>query len=239
MANASSCFNDAWAYHNNPGAIGDVSELTFGVSYENRFLLKELQSQGVAVAIPLKVGVVSVGGHMFGYRQFRSYKAGMGYSMQLAEKFYAGVQMNYQGLQLSENYGSKHAVTAEAGLYAKISDQWKVGVAVFNVGRTRLSDYEDDRFSTSMRLGSTYSFSKKLLLSGEFEKNIENPLRFKSGIEYQVVDKLFVRGGFATAPVELSFGFGYRFKQISLDLGSAYHQVLGWSPHFSIQFQAK
>ena len=239
MANASVCNTDVWSYHNNPGALGAIEKLSVGVSYENRFLLKELQSQGFSVAIPLKVGVVSVGGHMYGYNQFRSYKAGLGYSLMLAEKFYAGVQLNYQGLQLSQNYGSANSMTAEAGIYGKITDNWNIGIAIFNVGRSKLSDYQDDRFSTLMRIGTSYTFSKKVLLACEFEKDLDNPIRFRTGLEYQLIENFFVRGGFATAPVELTLGFGYKFKQVQLALGSAYHQILGWSPHFSIVFQAK
>lgn len=239
MANASSCNIDVWGYHNNPGALGKLESFTAGVSYENRFLLKELQSQGFAVAIPMKVGVISVGGHVYGYNQFRSYKGGLGYSMKLADKFYAGVQLNYQGLRLPQNYGSANSMTAEAGVYGEITDNWTFGVSVFNIGRTKLSEYQDDRYMTVMRFGSSYKFSDKVLLSGEFEKDLEHDFRFKTGLEYQVIDNFFVRGGVATAPVEVTFGFGYKFKQIQVDLGSAYHQILGWSPHVSLVFQAK
>lgn len=238
MANASVCNSDVWGFHNNPGALGSLESFSTGISYENRFLLKELQSQGVAVAIPVKVGVISVGGHLYGYNQFRSYKAGLGYSMKLAEKLYAGVQLNYQGIRFAQNYGSANSMTAEAGVYGKITKDWKVGIAVFNIGRSKLADYQDDRFSTMLRIGSSYSFSEKVLLSGEFEKDLDNPVRFKTGLEYQVIENFFIRGGLATAPIELTFGFGYKFKQIQIDLGSAYHQVLGWSPHFSLVFQS-
>ena len=236
MGNASSTLNDVWAYYNNPGALADVDELSVGISYENRFLLKELQTQGLAVAIPIKVGVISVGGHMYGYNQFRSYKAGLGYSMKLSERFYTGVQMNYQGLSLNENYGSTNSLTAEAGLYAKFNDKWRLGVSIFNVGRTKLSDFEDDRFSTIMRLGSSYHFSEKVMVAVEVEKDLEHTPRIKSGIEYQVIENLFVRGGFATSRTEMSFGFGYNFKVLQLDLGSSYDQILGWSPNFSLTY---
>ena len=239
MANASVCNNDVWGFHNNPGALGDVEKISVGISYENRFLLRELQSQGIAMAIPLKIGVISFGGQLYGYNQFRSYKAGLGYSLKLADKFYAGVQLNYQGLQLAQNYGSVNSMTAEVGVYGKVTDNWKVGIAIFNLGRSKLSDFQDDRFSTIMRIGTSYTFSEKVMLSAEFEKDLDNPIRFRTGLEYQVIENFFVRGGFATAPVELTLGFGYQFKEIQLSLGSAYHQVLGWSPHFSFVFQSK
>lgn len=238
MGNASTTFSDVWAYHNNPGALATVEKFSVGLSYENRFLLKQLQSQGVAVAIPLKVGVLSFGGHLYGYSLYRSTKVGMGYSMKLSEKFFAGVQLNYQNLTI-QNYQSKNTLTAEVGLFAKITDKWLLGVSVFNLGRAKLSDYQDDRFSTVFRLGSSYQFSKKLLFSGEFQKDLDSPLRFRAGLEYEVVDHFFVRGGFQSTPTEFTFGLGYHFKQIRLNVGSAYERIVGWSPHFSISFVGK
>lgn len=239
MANTSVAFNDVWAYHNNPGALADVDHFAVALSYENRFLLKEMQNQALAIVIPLKVGVVSVGGHFYGYSQYRSVKAGAGYSLKLSEKLYAGVQLNYQGLQLSNNYGSANSLTAEAGVYAKITEKWKLGISVFNLGRTKLSEFQDDRFSTIFRLGSAYHFSDKLIVAGEFDKDLDNDLRFKVGVDYELVNRFYIRGGFATAPTEVTFGFGYHFKQVRLNIGSAYTNVLGWSPHFSLLFRSK
>jgi hypothetical protein len=80
--------------------------------------------------------------------------------------------------------------------------------------------------------------SKKLLLLCEAEKNVDFPLRFKAGIEYQPIADFYFRGGFATEPIEYSFGVGYCYKKnYKLDIGSAYHQILGWSPHFSFTVQ--
>lgn len=239
MANASATLTDVWGYHNNPGALAEIEEINIGLSYENRFLLKELQSQALAVVIPLKIGVLSIGGHQYGYTQYRSLKAGLGYSMKLSENLSAGVQMNYQGLILAENYGSKNTATVEAGIYAKITEEWNIGIAVFNLGRAQLSAFEDDRFTTTMRLGTSYTFSEKVIVAVEVEKDIDYPVRIKSGVEYEAADHFFIRGGVASNPVDLTFGFGYAFKKIKLDLGSAYDRNLGWSPHFSLIFSTK
>jgi hypothetical protein len=239
MANASSTLNDVWAYHHNPGALGDVKEFTAGISYENRFLLQELQSQGFAVAVPMKVGVISVGGQLYGSQQFRTFKTGLGYSMKLSDKFFAGVQLNYLGLRLPENYGSANTVTGEVGVYAKITRDWKIGASVFNLNRARLADFADDRFTTMMRLGTSYSFSKKVLVALDFEKNLDYDVRIKTGVEYEVVNNFRLRGGFATAPIELTAGMGYEWKQLQLSVGTSYHQILGWSPNFALVFKSE
>jgi long-subunit fatty acid transport protein len=238
LANASATLEDVWAFHHNPAALTGVQKMEIGISYENRFLLKEMQSQGVAFALPVKRGVISAGGLRFGYRNFLSYKAGLGYSLKLSQFLSAGVQLNYLGVRLPENYGSKTTVTAELGLLAKITEKWNLGFSLFNLGRNKLSDYQEDRFSTVMRLGSSYTISNKVLITAEAEKNVDYAMRGKFGIEYNLIDNFFLRGGFASSPIEGSFGFGYRFEeQLKLDIGSSYHQILGWSPHCSFSFQ--
>lgn len=238
LANASVTLVDAWSFHHNPGALGELKQASGGLAYENRFLLKELQSQGLVYAHPLKVGVVSVGAQFYGYRQFRTQRIGAGYSLKLAERFFAGVQLNYQGLQLNENYGSNHSVSAEAGVQAVITDNWRIGVSAFNIGRAKLSDFEDDRYNTVMRFGTNYSFSEKVVILAEAEKNLEHPVNFKGGVEYQAVKNFFVRAGAASRATEFTFGFGYKWKILQLDLGSGYQQQLGWSPCFSLTYCA-
>ena len=239
MANATVALSDTWSYHHNPGALAEITNASFGVSYENRFLLRELQSQGLTYAQPVKKGVISFGAQTYGFTSYRTYRVGGGYSMKLSEKLMAGMQMNYQGIRLAENYGSKNTLTAELGVLFHITENWKVGMSVFNIGRNQLAAYADDRFNTIMRLGTSLKVSDKVLVAAEVEKNVDYPIRIKTGMDYEVMKSFYFRAGFATQPIEGTFGFGYKMKSIQLDLGSAYHQQLGWSPHFSLTFLGK
>src|SRR5574343_1427280 len=125
MGNSSVKLIDVWAFHHNPGAIVQLEKQAICISYENRFLLKELQSQGLVYGQALKKGVISFGAQTYGFKTYRTNRVGLGYSMKLSEKFSAGVQLNYQNIRLTENYGSKNTVTAELGILAKITDKWR------------------------------------------------------------------------------------------------------------------
>ncbi len=236
MANASIGNEDIWAYHHNPGALGFVTQGGAGITYQDRFLLRELQIQALTVVCPLQKGVFSAGVQNQGYTSFKAYRAGMGYSMKLAENLAAGIQLNYQGIRLTDYYGSKNTVTAAFGLLAKVGESWKFGFSVFNLGRAKLSEFQDDRLTTVMRLGATYIISDKLFFTAEAAKNVDYPVQFKGGMEYEAFDHFFLRAGIANNPIEVCFGFGYRWKKISFDAGSAYHQVLGWSPSFAFNY---
>ena len=75
----------------------------------------------------------------------------------------------------ADAYGRKDALTAELGLRANITDNWKVAFSVFNLTRTKISEFGEDRLNTLMRLGTQYTFSEKVKLVAEPEKKIEFP----------------------------------------------------------------
>lgn len=238
LANTSVCLDDVWAYHHNPGALASVKTSSFGAYYETRFLTKELQTQALAVAIPLKVGVISAGAQFFGYNQYRNTRAGLGYSMKFTDFLQVGVQGNLQTLRLGGNYGSTISGTVEAGLLAKVSEKWSVGVSVMNIGRQRINPVTD-RFATVLRGGCQYKASKKVSVLAEVEKQVITKISFRGAVEYQPVQNLFIRFGAQSAPMELALGIGYKVSGFSIDLGSKYHQTLGWSPNFGLNYQFK
>lgn len=239
LLNASTTLVDNWSYFNNPGAIGKVENLSVGFSYENRYLLPDLQRQSLAAAIPTKYGVFSLGTFHQGTSEYRNFRSGIGYALNLADNFSCGVQFNYQGLRLPSYYGSSNTVTAEIGALLNITQQWNLGIAIFNLGQNKLSDFKNDRYNTTIRFGVGYVPSKVLNVMAEVWKDIDGPVSFKGAIEYEPFKKFHLRLGVGNQPTALAFGFGYRWKEFSFDIAGAYHQILGWSPQISFTFENK
>jgi len=240
LANASVTLQDVWAQLNNPAALVGMKNQAFGISYQNRFGLKELQSQGVVYALPLKKVVLSAGSQLYGYQQYRTVKSGIGVSMALSEKVSAGVKLNHHFIRLNENYGTSSSLSADLGLLVKFNDRIHFGFSALNVGRSKVSSNLIERLPSALRIGLNYRISDQLIMLAEIEKNVISPLQVKCAAEYKPTAKWYFRGGVSTAPLSFSFGVGGRFKdQFQLDLGTAYHQLLGWSPHVSFQFDVK
>jgi hypothetical protein len=237
LANSSVSISDVWAYHNNPGALGNLKKTSFGLSYENRYLLKETQFQGFCFASPIKIGVISVGGQFYGSDNLKTYRAGFGYSLKLTDYLAAGVQLNSLGIRLPSYYGSKNSITAEIGIQAFINENWSIGFSTFNITNSKLASFQNEQFSTVMRLGTAYKISKNVQLFLQADKSILHKIQFKTAFEYNSKEKFFFRGGISTQPLFISFGFGYHFKKMDLNLGSSYQQILGWCPSFTLNFE--
>lgn len=236
LSNSSVALSDIWSYYHNPAATAELKSIEAGVFYESRFLAKELQTQAIAFALPIKKGVFSLGATTFGYEQYRSTKAGLGYSLQLSENFFLGAQVNMHQLRFNENYGSSLSATGEIGLLAKVSEKWMVGISAMNFGAQKISAIEE-RFTSVLRAGFRYKLSEVVLITGEVEKQTIHDFSFKGGIEYVPVKNFFVRLGAQSGPTSFAFGLGYKWNQLSMDIATNYHPILGWTPSFGLNYQ--
>ncbi|MDA8714517.1 hypothetical protein N9M27_01440 [Flavobacteriales bacterium] len=236
MAHASITLSDVWSTHHNQGGLGWLKSPNAGVYFENRFGLKELSHLGAAIAIPVGNGCFGINYSSFGWSLYKESKVGFAYAMKFNEKIAGGIQANYHSLRLGGNYGSTMAFSIESGIQAKVTDNLTIGVHVYNPTKTKLNDYNDERIPSIMRFGMSYQFSDKVLVTSEVEKDLEHKAVFRSGLEYIPGKMLYLRGGIATNPGIIAFGFGLNFDSFKADISSTYHQILGFSPQLSLTY---
>lgn len=236
MANASVVLNDIWSAHHNQAGMAFFEKPVAGFYFERRFSQKELSLASVAGAYPVFNGVLGFNLTYWGYENFNTTKFAVSFSKKLGERFSAGIQFDYLNTYLSEEYGNKGSVIAEAGIRAEPIDNLFIGAHIYNPTRAKLAEYDDERLPTIMRLGIGYRFSEQVLITLETEKNINEKIVFKTGLEYKYMEKLFLRVGVATDPVINTFGLGYAINNIIVDLAFSRHPDLGYIPHFSVNY---
>lgn len=237
LANTNTTLIDVWSVNNNQAAMGFINELSAGIYYENRFLLNNTSLKAGAFAIPLKNGSIGASVSSYGYSLYSENQAGIAYGQRFGDKLAAGVKLNYINISLGENYGQRSLITGSIGLLAKVNDELTIGAHVFNPNQTKLADYNNERLPAVFKLGLKYDFSEKVFVTLETEKDINFSPVLKAGVEYQPVDKFYIRGGVATNPTLSAFGFGLILKNFRLDVSSSFHQTLGMTPTFSLIYK--
>lgn len=234
MSGITTTLSDVWSTNNNQAGLGFVKEITAGVYYENRFLLSETANKTSTFVYPTKAGALGFNITSFGFSAFTETKIGLSYGQRFGDKFSFGIQLNYLNTSLDQEYGSKNNVTGAAGFLVKLSEELTLGVHVYNPSRKRLADFEDERISTIMKLGMDYRFSKKVMLVIETEKDVDFDGLIKIGLEYHIIEILYLRAGVASNSVRSSFGFGLELKNFNVGFSSSYHQSLGLIPGISL-----
>jgi hypothetical protein len=236
MGGASVTLNDVWSSQNNQAGLGFLKNPVFGAYYENRFLLKQLSTSAFAAALPIKRGAFGLTYTGFGYSAFKETKVGLAYGLSLSDYFSVGVQLDYLNTRIADIYGTAHAITGEIGFQGKLSKNVIVAGHLYNPNRAKITNYNNEVIPMQLRLGIQYIFSKKVFVITEAEKGSYSPINIKAGVEYAPVKEIYIRAGGASNPAQASFGMGVNLKSFKVDLSSAYHSVLGFSPQIGLSY---
>ena len=236
LGHASSTLFDVWSARNNQGSLGFVRKTEVGAFYENRFFVKELTQSGFAVAAPIKKGTFGLSYSSLGYNLYRESQATLSYGMKLNENVSAGIGIDYLNTKIADIYGQAHAITGSVGLTAKILPQMFISAHIYNPFRAKITNYNNEKVPTIFKFGAQYIFSKKVFLVAETEKTSTQKINVKGGIEYNPSSLIYLRVGGSSYPTQAAFGVGVNYNGLKIDMSTAYHNVLGFSPQIGLSY---
>ena len=236
MSNAFVSLSDTWnTFHNQAGLAG-LEDFSAGFFYESRFMVDELSFAAASLVIPIKAGTFGFSFSQFGKGTYKEHKAGLAFSKRLTKKLNAGLQLDYLSQQYPENENAAGFATFEVGVVYAATNDLIFGAHVFNPIQGGIKTPEGlQKMPVVFRVGGHYQFPKMVLLILETEKNGENPLVFKSGIEFSPVEYLALRFGVSGKPINYTAGIGFKTGKVTTDIGFSYHGNLGLTPSVSIQ----
>jgi hypothetical protein len=238
MGHANLTLVDLWSVRGNQAGLAGLEHPVAGAYYQQHWLSGDLAMQGLAFALPVGKGCFAVNGSSFGKADlFNEQQFGLAYAMKLSDNFRVGVQLDYLNTRFGENYGSTNAVTAEAGLQAKLSDHLWIGAHLYNPGQAKLGGPYDEKTPTVFGAGLGYTFNDQVLMCAQADKDIDRDAQYRVGIEYRPVKALFVRAGVSTGPTQAHFGAGVRVKTVEIDLAVAARSQLGITPMFNLNYR--
>ncbi len=239
LAGASVALADYWSVQNNQAGLAFYNRMAAGAYFENRFMVKELSLKAAGAVLPTRSGVFGFNFTYFGYPKYNESKIALSYARSFGNVFAASVQLNYLITSIGDDYGKKGVATFEAGLMSKVNENLTLAAHVFNPLMVKITDENSERIPAIIRVGAAYSIDKNILVLAEVEKDSYFDPVFKAGLEYRIIEKIFVRGGVSSNPGLYSFGFGLNLKKLTIDFSSSVHHTLGYSPQVSMIYQFK
>lgn len=238
MGNAGVASSDVWSVFNNQAGLASLQNPQVGLHYENRFIVSELACNGGSIVYPTNgMGVFGLSISQFGYSQYSETKIGLAYAKQLGKIFAVGLQFDYLNTRFSEDYGNKGVPVAEIGVRATPTEDITIGAHVYNITRSKIADYNNERIPTLMRFGLGYKFTHKLYFAAEVEKDLNSKPSIRAGAEYVFLESLYFRAGYSSGPDKAHFGLGYVYKGIKADVSFTTHSQLGITPYVSLIYE--
>lgn len=233
-------FWNLWA---NPAGIAGMASMEAGAFIERRFLLNQLNFGSAGFVLPFKdthYAGVSFSGMGFG--GYNESNVGLTYATTLFDRLSLGAAVQYTRTSITD-YGASGAVVLNAGLNALLFEGFSVGFRVYNANQAVLqresSTAQEEKIPTTIDLGVAYEISDKVLLVMDMQKQVEFGASFRGGIEYAFHKNFKARIGASNYPVTINAGLGFNIKSLDIDFSNTFHQQLGYTPSFSLNYRFK
>ncbi|MFT7589220.1 MAG: hypothetical protein ACI959_001437 [Limisphaerales bacterium] len=224
---------DGWSVFHNPGALCMLDQFTISTSTSRLHLVEGLNYQGLGISWPTNSGSFGLSLNYLGFSRYNEQRITFAYSRSLAPKLGIGLQFNYLTTGIN-GYGRSNSFTGTFGIWYSPLKALSIGLSLFNPFRVSVSPELNEEIPMVFTLGASYAFSENLLLAFDIEKNIDQPLQVRNGLEYKLIDLLYVRAGISTAPIAASCGIGFHLKNIDIDLAASVHRFIGVTPTLGI-----
>jgi hypothetical protein len=237
MSGCGVTISDIWSVSHNQAGLAYLEKPMVGLYHERRFLIKELSFSSLAAVIPTKPGSFGFVVNYFGFSKYYDTKLGFAFSHRLGEKIAGGIQLDYFNTYMYGSESNIQRISFELGVITNPAKNLNFGFHLFNPFPRKLKHNSLSGLSSTARLGFSYFFYEKVLLTAEAFKKHPESIILKTGIEYIPVKQIAFRFGISTEPSSFSFGLGYYLKKLWTGIAFTNHQVLGVTPHFDIGFK--
>ncbi|OKL41955.1 hypothetical protein [Pontibacter flavimaris] len=236
MGYTSAAVADVWAVANNTAGIATLTAPAVGVYAENRFGERAFTTVALQAVFPTqKYGTYGLSLSRFGDAFFSQQHAGLGVAHKLGQ-FSIGAKADVWQVAVQE-YGSRKTVALSVGVQGEVVPDLYFGAFAYNLNQAKLASFADERLPTVMKAGLSYRPTTRLLLAAETEKSIDHDADFKAGAEYALLQQKFIlRSGFSTLTGSLSFGAGFKARQLQVDYAFGSTTPIGNSHHVSVGY---
>ena len=237
MGYASSCLPDEWAIFNNIGALATLKDVTAGFTYDAHPSFGPFNKAALVIAVPFQIGVAGIGLYRTGDDLYNEQVITTGFSSRFGLAS-LGIKLNYVQYNV-DGFGRKSVMSVSFGGVAELTPHLSVGAHIVNLNQPKLSTLDDTRLPTLLIAGVLFKPSDNVIIATELEKDLDYPLMWKTGMEYQVHKKFSVRTGFNVSPTGGFMGFGFTPRKFTLDYSCQYRFNLGARHQATVGYKFK
>jgi hypothetical protein len=238
LGHASAALSGAEALFHNQAGIATVKNLSFILSCESRYLMKELSLLAAGVVIPTGSGTFGTSIVRFGTGAYRNNHISLAYAKELGRFVSAAVAFDFLSVRLPENSRPFSATTVECGVISGIPGKWKAGAHIFNPVMAKINlPHGKVAVPWRVRTGFAWNLTPFLMQCNEVDFRPDKPPSLHTGLEFSPYPEVSIRAGITGNPPECSLGAGFRMGKMVFDISFTYHGYLGFTPVAGITFQ--
>lgn len=236
MGDASVAVADrAFATYLNPAFLaGGDSDAAAGLSYVRPYgyAFHDLYYLGGAYRLAGRLGSVGVSYRQYGvdFQGVDLQKEGtvtVSHGLPVYEDLHSsialGYGLNFYNLEFAETVGGLDpgddwSVGMDLGLVATVHGRTRIGVLVHNVNAPKIG-VDEEEIPRRLHAGVAYEPYAGVITTIELENVHGEKVQWHGGLEMELVENFFLRGGIMSEPSKLTAGFGYSLQGFAVNYG--------------------
>ncbi len=232
----------AWAH---VAASAFIDKATLQFSAHNPYLLRELGMAQLGLMLPCALlgdtrgnGTFSLLLHSEGSEAFGCQSLAAAYALCLSPRMALGTALRYRHVGSRDSrYEASRYLSLAVGFQWKVSDACLVALSLHDPYPLSFAETAAGAAPRPrLNIGLAYRPLPELLATLEVEQRADSKIKVMGGVEYCLLDALYLRAGFGTRPALYAFGIGYRKAGWGVDFAVQHHLILGLSPQLALTF---
>ncbi len=194
------------------------------LGYHFPYNLRELQSLALGLIIP---GQPSLGVSLYqtGKTHLINQQIGINGSISL-HQIHFGLRLQYWRVHIP-GIESINRLSVALGIQMELADKLLAGIFVSNITNSKTGS--NSALPITWHSGIKYKPSSHLNISAELGHTLGHVWHFRTGIEFIIKQKLFVRTGINLSNRQFYLGLGFLMHTLQLDYAIDLHPYLGLS----------
>jgi len=235
LGNASVALVSSFSVFNNQAALARIRSISVAIDYYQPFLIEGFASKALAVVVPTAVSNFAICMQQKGIRGYNESRFGLSMARTIGERISAGLQFNYFMVDFPEQARNKGTFVIEFGMLYQSQNGLAIGLHIFNPSQSSVESlYNQTNLPFSATAGIALKPSANLTFVSSVRYTNDAPVNVGMGIEYQLSDSFFLRGGISGKPICHAAGLGYKNLSFGVDFAIVHHQTLGYTPSISL-----
>ncbi len=237
LGNATAALVSSFSAFNNQATLALLKEVTFALDYQQPYLIDRFAIKSLALTIPTPLSNFAITVRQKGIPGYNESRFGFAMAKKLDKNFSAGLQFNYFLVDFPEQGSNEGTFVIEFGVLFQTKNNLSIGFHIFNPSESKIGSLN---FQSKIPIITTTGIALKptpdMLIVSSIAYANDNQLNIRMGIEYQFVEKFFIRVGISGKPIHHSAGFGYKCRYFATDVAFVHHETLGYTPSISLIF---
>ncbi len=234
LGNSNTSIADEWSIFNNVGGLSGVEKGKVIFGYDRYFGIDGFNKIAAGAIHSFNFGSAGVSFYKFGDDLYSEQITSLAYGNKIGF-VRLGLKANYYQLRIDE-FGTIGSFYFDFGGIVELIPKLSFGAYISNFTISKLNNSVSTRLPILLKIGLSYKPSKPISLNLDVYKDIDHNPIVKAGIEYVIIEKIYLRTGVNNNPIKSFFGVGVLLEKFQIDYAISNHQLLGTSHQASISY---